>query len=116
MRRSRRWIELRATAGTGSAEPERRDEGQHPGSPEDERPAVPGPEPEGDEVRDVAPPSPSPPSPSPSPSPSSTPFSELTSLAARMAMAPILESGRYFRAVTAHNVRSAPAEQADDND
>ena len=91
MRRSRRWIELRAAAGQHRPEPEGPGE---PGSADD---------------RDVAP---APSSPSPPPSP----FSEMTSLAARMAMAPILESGRYFRAVTAHTVRSTQAKPFTDRD
>lgn len=107
MRRSRRWIELRATAGTGSPEPGGREEPQHPGSPDDECGAVASDGPERTDGREVG---------LPSPSPSPSPFLELTSLAARIAMAPILESGRYFRAVTAHTARSAQARRVDHED
>jgi hypothetical protein len=102
MRRSRRWIELSAAAGKISQEPRGREGGDVPADHAD---AVPLDEPgraQGD--NDNLPPAPL------------MLLSEMSVLAARIALSAVVESGKFLRVLAARPARSAQAGRFVDRD
>jgi len=96
MRRSRRWIELSAAAGKISQEPRGREDGDVPADHSGDAVPLDGPRRAQDD-NDTLPPAPL------------MLLSEMSVLAARIALSAVVESGKFLRVLTARPARSAQA-------
>ncbi|HKO32419.1 MAG TPA: hypothetical protein VJY85_01610 [Candidatus Limnocylindria bacterium] len=103
MRRSRRWIELSAAAGKISQESRGREDGDVPADHSGDAVPVDGPRRAQDD-NDTLPPAPL------------MLLSEMSVLAARIALSAVVESGKFLRVLTARPARSAQAGRFVDRD